>query len=236
MNTITASQPLPDSLEPIENLGLIDRFQPDECQELRICVVDPSDSLPNMDPIRIGIDFDSTIAQIAEPWLERFNALKGTSLRLSDWSDWNISFIPKKDHPLFFSLLTPDIYDSAEPYARASAVIAKWSVRPNIELCCVTSNPTNDSEAFQIAKAKWLSTHIPCLAGQLISARTKSGLGLDILIDDAPHHQTGDYIPILVRRPWNVRIKSEFAFSEWNEADGVLNKALTKLKRGCAQM
>jgi 5'(3')-deoxyribonucleotidase len=182
-----------------------------------------------MRPIRVGIDFDSTIAQIAQPWLDLFNARKGTTLTLMDWKDWDLSFLAVDDRPLFFSLLTPELYETVEPYPHAAEVIQRWASRPDLELVCVTSNPSKDSERFTAAKVKWLKRYIPSLAGSVIAARAKSGLGLDVLIDDAPHHHAdGDYVSVLVRRPWNENANCDLAFENWTDADDVLGRAVQR--------
>lgn len=64
---------------------------------------------PEEDRIKIGIDFDSTIAKIDLPWLERLNAVRGTRYRPEDWSDWNLSFLSPDEKRLFFRL-----YDNVE--------------------------------------------------------------------------------------------------------------------------
>ena len=59
--------------------------------------------------VRVGIDFDSTVARIDVPWLARLNALRGTSYRAEDWTDWNLSFLREADRDLAKGLTVPDI-------------------------------------------------------------------------------------------------------------------------------
>src|SRR5262245_6191170 len=130
--------------------------------------------------MKIGIDFDSTIARIDKPWLDRLNALRGTAYRPEDWLDWNLSFLRPDDRSIFFSLLTPDLYESVIPYPGASNAIRRIAAEPGVELACVTSNPERESDAFTAAKKEWLRKYAPELSGSIVAARSKSGLGLDI--------------------------------------------------------
>jgi hypothetical protein len=104
--------------------------------------------------VRVGIDFDSTIARIDLPWLARLNALRGASYRPEDWVDWNLSFLAEADRDVFLSLLTPDLYDVVEPYPGAAEAIHRLSIEAPVELVCVTTNPDTDSEAFTAAKTQ----------------------------------------------------------------------------------
>jgi len=175
--------------------------------------------------IRVGIDLDSTVARIDSPWLARLNALRGTSYRPEDWSDWNLSFLATDDRNVFLSLLTPDLYEEVEPYPGAADAIRRLSSHEPVELVCVTTNPEIDSADFTLAKKQWLRKHIPELADALIVARNKSGLGLDVLVDDAPHHcQSDDYIPVLVERPWNEGVRSPYRFKNWYEGEALVRR------------
>jgi len=179
--------------------------------------------------MRIGIDFDSTIAKIDLPWLERLNTARGTVYRPEDWSDWELTFLQPDDRTLFFDLLTPDLYDRVMPYPGASDAIRSLGAMPEVELVCVTSNPENDAEGFLRAKKRWLHKHIPELSDRIISAKTKINLGLDILIDDAPHHQKdADCICVLVRRPWNRDVICPFQFTDWADAERVVTTIIRK--------
>lgn len=179
--------------------------------------------------MRIGIDFDSTIAKIDLPWLERLNAARGTAYRPEDWSDWELSFLQPDDRRLFFDLFTPDLYDRVMPYPGAPDAIRSIGAIPGVETICVTSNPENDAEAFLRAKKSWLHKYIPELSDRIVSAKTKIDLGLDILIDDAPHHhKEADCICVLVRRPWNRDVACPFQFADWVDAERVVMAIIRK--------
>jgi 5'(3')-deoxyribonucleotidase len=183
--------------------------------------------------VRVGIDFDSTIARVDLPWLARLNALRGTAYRPEDWSDWNLSFLPEDDRSVFLSLLTPDLYLGVEPYAGAPDAIRRLSLEPHVELVCVTANPEVDDAEFTLAKKRWLQQHIPELADKLIIARTKSALGLDVLVDDAPHHfQSADYIPVLVDRPWNQSVNARHRFKTWYEGEELVRRLVAAVAAG----
>jgi 5'(3')-deoxyribonucleotidase len=179
--------------------------------------------------MKIGIDFDSTIAKIDQPLLDRLNAIRGTHYQADEWSDWNLNFLPAKERRLLLSLLTPKLYQKVLPYPGAREAIRSLSKEPGIQLMCVTSNPEKNGKAFMKAKKQWLRRHIPELGDALVAATTKSGLGLDLLVDDAPHHhETADCVSVLVKRPWNRNVHSGLQFSDWKEGRRLLNRLIRK--------
>jgi 5'(3')-deoxyribonucleotidase len=190
------------------------------------------DTMPPVAFMRIGIDFDSTIAKIDQPLLDRLNTFRGTSYRAEDWSDWDLTFLRPDDRKLLFQLFTPDLYAVVVPYPQAPESVNALSKDPGVELVCVTSNPEENAEAFAEAKRHWLRRHIPELSGKLIASKHKFGLGLDILVDDAPHHhEMADCTTVLVRRPWNRDVRCSLEFVHW--ADGL--RVLTRLIRNSQQ-
>src|SRR4051794_28252041 len=96
----------------------------------------------------LGIDLDSTIARIDEPWLDRLNEVRGTQYKPGDWTDWDLNFLKESEMKVFFDLFTPDIYDVVEPYPDAPEVIHEFSKIPGLELRCVTTNPSRNEAAF----------------------------------------------------------------------------------------
>ena len=177
--------------------------------------------------MKIGIDFDSTIAKIDQPLLDKLNAIRGTNYRAKEWSDWNLSFLRADEKQLLLRLLTPNLYQVVRPYPGAREAIRSLSRKPNVELVCVTSNPEKNDKAFMEAKRNWLRRYIPELSDALISARDKSGLGLDVLIDDAPHHhEAADCVTVLVRRPWNQDVHCRLQFSTWHKGHLLLNRLI----------
>jgi 5'(3')-deoxyribonucleotidase len=191
----------------------------------------PTQMFPKKGRIRIGVDFDSTIAKIDLPWLDRLNAARGTMYRPEDWSDWDLSFLQPDDRRLFFDLLTPDLYDIVIPYPGAPETIRELAAIPDVEMVCVTSNPEKDADGFLRAKRRWLQKHIPELSDKIISAKTKTNLGLDILIDDAPHHhEESNCVCVLVRRPWNRRVVCPNQFTDWIDANRLLTLLINKIR------
>lgn len=103
----------------------------------------------------------------------------------------------------------------------------------DVEVVCVTSNPTKSAEAFLEAKRRWLRRFIPELAESLVAAKIKTGLGLDILVDDAPqHHESPDCVPILVERPWNSRVVTNLKFSDWADGEKIIFKLIEGMRHG----
>jgi 5'(3')-deoxyribonucleotidase len=182
--------------------------------------------------MRIGVDFDSTLAKIDQPLLNRLNAIRGTAYRAEEWSDWSLSFLPPEERDLLFRLFTPDLYDEVLPYRGAREAIQSLLDKPDIDLVCVTSNPERQGDVFMEAKNRWLRRHVPELSDRLIAAANKYGLGLDLLIDDAPHHhRAADCTMVLVERPWNQDVHCALRFSDWEEGKGLLNRLILQRNR-----
>lgn len=173
--------------------------------------------------IKIGIDLDSTIAEIAPLWLARFNKACHTNYHPHMWTDWNLSFLKEDERKVFFEVFTPDLYKSVKPYTGAKEAIRDLAQKSEVKLVCVTTNPSHSNDEFTAAKESWLRQYFPDLAGSIIFSKTKFGLGLDVLVDDAPHHfEQTDFIPILVERPWNKNVDCFLRFSEWSVGKSIL--------------
>jgi 5'(3')-deoxyribonucleotidase len=122
-----------------------------------------------------------------------------------------------------FRLFTPELYATVMPYPQAADSISTLAKVPDVQLVCVTSNPRENGHAFTEAKERWLRRHIPELSEGLIASRNKFGLGLDVLVDDAPHHhKMADCVTVLVRRPWNRDILCPLEFANWTDGLCVL--------------
>jgi 5'(3')-deoxyribonucleotidase len=159
-------------------------------------------------------------------------AVASTAYRAEDWSDWDLTFLPPGDGKLLFQLFTPDLYDIVVPYPQAPESVNALSKVPGVQLVCVTSDPQENAEPFTEAKRHWLRRHIPELSGKLIAARNKFWLGLDILVDDAPHHhEMADCATVLVRRPWNRDVRCPLEFSHWTDGLRVLSQLISDFER-----
>ena len=135
--------------------------------------------------VRVGVDFDSTVARIDVPWLARLNSVRGTSYRPEDWTDWNLSFRREADREVFVSLLTPDLYDTVEPYPGAADAIRRLGLETPIELVCVTRIQTRQRSVHG-RNAMAAKAH-PATADAVIPQET--GLGL------TPHRRRTASLP-----------------------------------------
>ena len=161
--------------------------------------------------------------------MERLNKACGTDYSSEQWTDWDLSFLKSHERKILFEVFTPDLYEIVKPYPASAEVVRELAALPGVELTCVTANPSQDPEGFTKAKKQWLRGYFPDLADSVIFSKKKSGLGLNVLIDDAPQHfETADFIPVLVERPWNTMVRCELRFRGWDEARQVLFPLLTK--------
>ncbi len=182
--------------------------------------------------IKIGIDLDSTIAKIDGPWLTRLNEACQTNYHPDHWTDWNLSFLKDHERKIFFEIFTPDLYQTVMPYEGAVEAVRDLASNPLIKLACVTTNPSRDSNDFVRAKISWLKKHFPALADSVLFAKNKSGLGLDVLVDDAPHNfENVDFIPVLVIRPWNNSVICPLRFTDWDSGKFLLSYLAEEFER-----
>ena len=186
--------------------------------------------------IILGVDLDSTLAKIDQPWLDRLNRRFDKRYRDTDWTDWNFEFLSPAERDEMFILFTPDIYESAQAYPFAPEAIAKLAGISGLELKCVTSSPSQNESAFIQAKHKWIKRHIPELSDSILFTNKKSGIGLTVLVDDAPHHfQGSDFIPILVERPWNKNVTCDLRFSDWSSGYSLILQLIQSISKNHAR-
>jgi len=125
--------------------------------------------------INVGIDLDSTIARIDEPWLARLNKACQTNYRSNQWTDWDLSFLTEDERRVFFEVFTPDLYEAVKPYPGAIEAIRDLAQKPGVKLVCVTTNPSKNADAFAYAKKCWLQKYFPDLAHSVLFSKKKNG-------------------------------------------------------------
>jgi 5'(3')-deoxyribonucleotidase len=190
--------------------------------------------------MHIGIDLDNTLADLATPWLKRINQHLGTSFQHHHWKDWEASFLHPHGITNSTVYLHPNIYQEVDPIPKAITAAREILKMTGVTVSCVTANIKNSPEEeqeYRKAKIKWLETHLPELSDKVIFATVKTGLGLDILIDDGPHHfehpkdHPGGFTGILVDQPWNKHVKTPHIIQDWHHAPKIVEKVVQKIKR-----
>lgn len=158
--------------------------------------------------LRIGIDVDEVVAQLHQPWLDRYNQDFNDTLTPDDMPDWDIDRLVKPEcGATIFKYLTPDLYDSdaVKPYPGTLQAVTDILAMGHA-VVFVSHCGANNETAY--AKGKWLCRNGFTGEGTtFLPGPDKSNAPCDILIDDAIHNVKSFLTgwPILHTRPHNKR-------------------------------
>ena len=135
----------------------------------------------------IGIDFDGTINNMLETWIELLNKRHGTTVKIEDVVEWELTKVfptlSKKD--LFAPLNEPE-YWSAVTFKPDAVEIIKRLFDEGHEIYIVTSS------SYRTLIPKFdncLFAYLPFLTKEnVIITYNKSLINCDLLLDDAEHN------------------------------------------------
>lgn len=146
----------------------------------------------------IAFDIDSVLAEIMEPWLDRYNKDYGDNLTQDKIINWEINVFckPECGHHIF-DYLTPDLYDITKPIPGAIEAVRFAKTRGRVIF--VTSAAYSPGRKFA-----WLQDHgfFP-KEHDYVECRDKSLIKADIMIDDYEINLAGFEQGILFDQPWN---------------------------------
>lgn len=132
---------------------------------------------------KLGVDLDSTLNNLAEVWLERYN--KDYNDNLTQWDCWNVveCVKPECGKKILDYLHEKDFFLNLG--VRDNAIDVLDYLSKYFEIYIVTAySPDVCSD-----KAMWLKKHFPFIKQEnIIFINDKSLLHLDFLIDDGPHN------------------------------------------------
>lgn len=135
----------------------------------------------------IGLDFDGTINNMLETWVEWLNKKYNTAVKLEDIIDWELAkvFPSLSKKELFEPLNTPEFWNYVTIKSGAKEVIEKL-LEDGHQVYIVTSSH------YRTLPSKidnCLFAHLPFLKKEnVIISYNKSLIGCDILLDDAEHN------------------------------------------------
>jgi len=155
---------------------------------------------------KIGVDLDSTLNNLSEVWLERYN--KDYDDNLTQWDCWNVieCVKPECGEKIFKYLHEKYFFLNLGVMENAVDVLSYLS--KHFEIYIVTAY----SPDVCMDKAMWLKKHFPFIEQKnIIFINDKSSLHLDYLIDDGPHNiEDFKYgLPIIYDMPYNQYIENE---------------------------
>jgi len=135
----------------------------------------------------IGLDFDGTINNMLDTWVEWLNKKHGTDVKVSDITDWELAkaFPDLSKRELFEPLNTPEFWYYVTIKPGAVEIIEKL-IQDGHKIYIVTSSH------YRTLPAKLdncLFAHLPFLKKEdIIITYDKSLIKCDILLDDAEHN------------------------------------------------
>lgn len=152
---------------------------------------------------KIAIDLDTTLNNLEEVWLNRYNEDYDDNLK--EFGHWNVEKNIKKECgiKIYDYLLEPNFFYNLNIKPNAKNVVEKLNNKH--ELYIVTAY----HPATCVDKVKWVNKHLPFFNSKnVIFCNNKSLINADYLIDDGPHNILGfKQKSIIIDMPYNRHVK-----------------------------
>lgn len=190
---------------------------------------------------KIGIDYDSTLFNTIDVWIDLYNKKYNDSITINDFKFWDVhKSLPKEKSDKFYSILdTDDLWENIKPLD--SAVKALESINEEYEVYIITATHYNHLKI----KSEMLLKYFPFIEyKQIISCYHKQLIDVDIMIDDNVENLIGGrYRKMLIDYPWNRDVndydRGIERFKNWNEirsellegkrADGIFGRLQSRV-------
>lgn len=172
--------------------------------------------------LTVLVDFDQTLNNLNEAWVQYLNEKHGTTVSPDDIREWdmNKAFPMLRSKDIYEPLKTEELWEQVVPLPGAYDGVCNLKRDGHKVLIVTTSNPTT----VPIKLEKVLFRYFPFFTyNDVVITSHKQLLLGDVLIDDAPHNLVGGlYKRILMTAPHNKSlnertIKAARANS-WDEA------------------
>lgn len=181
----------------------------------------------------IAIDMDDTIVQLNEEWIKLYNDRTGKSRVVADITHYNFSNCEGFDSSIYDDLRTKGLFINLKPMRDALDVIYRLSERYTIIFLTYAVHGTIAKEKFD-----WILNNVrlskknalgPTVTDHIITARNKTFVRADILIDDAAHHAKSHRLVygstcIGVKCPWNALHSKEFDYLAEEDEESAWSK------------
>jgi 5'-nucleotidase len=151
---------------------------------------------------KIGIDLDTTLNNLEEVWLERYNKDYNDNLTPEDMIDWDVTKYVK-----------PECGTKMFQYLWEPGFFRNLSIKPHAREVCEFLNQYYDLYIVTachpkavLDKWEWVQEHLPFMDYRhFIPLTDKSLIQMDYLIDDGPHNIEAfkNGVPIVIDMPYN---------------------------------
>lgn len=155
---------------------------------------------------KLGIDLDSTLNNLEEIWLKKYNEEYKDNLK--EWSTWHIHnhVKPECGKNIFKYLHEPNFFYDLDIRENAKDVFEY--LNEYFDIYIVTAYTVDTC----VDKVNWVKKHLPTFnIENVIFCNDKSVLNLDYLIDDGPHNILGfKQIGIVYDMSYNINLPSNY--------------------------
>jgi 5'(3')-deoxyribonucleotidase len=156
----------------------------------------------------IGVDLDSTLNNLDEVWIERYNKDYNDNLTVDDMISWDVTQYVKPECgvKMYDYLKEPGFFRSLGIKKHAKEVMK--FLYQYYEVYIVTSAHPN----VVADKFAWVQEHLPFIdAHHFVPLHHKHRFKMDYLIDDGPHNfDQFDGIGILMDMPYNQHLRNKY--------------------------
>lgn len=174
--------------------------------------------------VKIGIDYDSTLFNTIDVWIDLYNKKYDDKLTINDFKFWDIhKSLPKEKSNKFYSILdNNELWENIKPLNNAVEVVK--DLNEEYEVYIITATHHNHIKI----KSEILLKYFPFIEyKQIISCYYKQIINVDIMIDDNLENLIGGkYRKILIDYPWNRDVddydRGIERFKNWKEIRGEL--------------
>ena len=173
----------------------------------------------------IGIDFDDTINNMIETWVVWLNRMRGTSIQMSDITEWEFreKFPGLTVDEFFAPVDIPEFWDDVALKPHAAEILSKL-IQDGHKVYIITSS---HYKTLPYKFKRCLFAHLPFLTKEnVIITYNKSLINCDLLLDDAEHNLINfKGIKVIFDAPYNRNSKVEdFRVTSWEDFYELVNE------------
>lgn len=176
---------------------------------------------------KIGIDLDSTLNNLNDVWLDRYNKDYNDDIKHFEKWDATYNLKPECSVKIYDYLKEPGFFYNLDIRPNAKRVVDLLSKK--YDLYIVTAYQASTC----VDKTNWVKKHLPSIDHEnIIFCNNKSVLNLDYLIDDGPHNILGfKQVGVIFDLEYNEYIptnEKRFRVKNWNEIEKLFSIEILK--------
>jgi len=179
-----------------------------------------------MNKLTIAVDLDSTLNNLNEVWIKRYNELYSDNLKQFDNWDVTLSVKPECGGKIFDILGEKNFFYNLG--IREFAPIVMEYICRYYDVYIVTAYTASTC----VDKVKWVEKYLPFFdKKKIVFCNDKHLFNADILIDDAPHNlEAFPNRTVCFDMPYNKNVICDYRAKDWkdilfivNEEDDLIN-------------